>query len=372
MGVLKIRDRWGFEYYDESGRRKRKVVEKPGEKPGGGWYEECKKQYRATKAALDKGEPLPFATSKKTFAQMAEKYFETCKGTWSPVEALRVRSILDNHALPFFGTMKLAKVKRIHLDEYVALRQREGTAPAGINKERARLHHFFAKCIEWGELTRNPCQGMKKLKEPPERVAYLDGEERARLLDACAEKSATLHDVVAFAMLTGARLSEILSLRWGNADLTHRIISFRKTKSRKVRHVPVNPDLYGLLMRLEPAADPSAPLFPPEWNGRRVTTAFRRIASGRKRYSGEWIQGVKPGFRFHDLRHDFASWLTMGGVSIRGVQMLLGHSDLRMTERYTHLADTVLRAAVQVLPSLPALSSNGNGHEAPAVTPETA
>jgi integrase len=356
VGAIKIKGKWAIEYYDETGKRKRKVIEKTGEKPDGGWYEAAKKEYRSVKNALDKGEPLPFTVSKKTFAQMAEKYWETCRGTWSPIEALRVRGMLDHHLLPFFGAMKLAKIRRVHIDEYVALRQQEGTAPAGINKERVRLHHLFAKCIAWEEVTRNPCSGMKKLKEPPERVAYLEAEERQRLLDACMAQSATLHDIVAFAMLTGARLSEILNLRWGNVDLRRRIISFRKTKSGKVRHVPISQDLYALLMRMEPAADPDAPLFDPAWNGRWVSTAFRRVASGTVR-NGEKVPGVKPGFRFHDLRHDFASWLTMGGVNIRGVQTLLGHSDLRMTERYSHLADRVLAAAVEVLPALPAHGS---------------
>ncbi len=360
MGVLKIRGKWGIEWYGEDGKRKRKVIQDPDKPtPAGGWFEVAKKAYRDTKTRLDKGEPVLFATSKKPFAQMAETYWETCKGTWSPVEAARVRSMLDNHILPFFGTMKLARVKRIHIDEYVAQRQREGTAPAGINKERARLHHFFAKCIEWEELSRNPCSGVKKLTEPDGVVAYLDGDERVRLLEACSVRSGTLHDIVVFAMLTGARLSEILNLRWENVDLRRRIITLRKTKSKKTRHIPVNPDLLGLLRRLEPAADSTAPLFPPVWNGRRVSTAFRRVASGWKRRNGTWVPGVKPGFRFHDLRHDFASWLTMGGVHIRGVQTLLGHADLRMTERYSHMADRVLAAAVEVLPALP---GNGNGH----------
>jgi len=141
-------------------------------------------------------------------------------------------------------------------------------------------------------------------------------------------------------------------LTWGNVDLKRRIVSFRKTKSGKVRHVPINPDLYAVLMHLEPAADPTVPVFPPEWNTARVAVAFQRVAQRA---------GLK-GFRFHDLRHDFCSWLTMRGVPMRAVQQLAGHSDMRMTQRYSHLAEQVLVEAVQALPALPMLPANGSGH----------
>ena len=381
MGVLKIRGKWGIEWYSEGGKRKRKVIEEAGKKVDGGWYEAAKRAYRDTKVRLDKGEPPLFAASKKTLAEVTNKYWEVCRGTWAPKEAVRVRGIFDQHLLPFFGAtfvkdaehpsghwtggIGIAHVKQLHVEEYVARRQQDGASPTTINKEVMRLRHLYNKAIAWGEIPRNPCQGIKRLKEPPERVAYLDGDERSRLLAEAEAYSPTLRDIVAFAMLTGARLSEILALTLGNVDLGRRIITFRRTKSGKVRHVPMHPDLYGVLARLssERAGDDStAPLFPPEWNGARVANAFHRIANGEKRADGSWRrEGVKAGFRFHDLRHDFASWLTMGNVSMRGVQTLLGHSDLRMTERYAHLAERVLTAAVQVLPSLPV---NGNGHGA--------
>jgi integrase len=373
VGVLKIRGKWGIEWYDVNGQRKRKVIEKPGEKIDGGWFEAAKKTYRDTKSKLDRGEPLPFTTSKKALADVAEKYYEVCKGTWSPTEADRVRTMLDLHILPFFGATRPAKdksfeggkkisaVKQLYVEEYIAQRQTEGAAPATINKEVARLRHLFNKAIAWGEVPRNPCAGIRHLKEPPARVAYLEPHERAMLLTECAAFDPVLLAIVSVAMLTGARLSEILALTWGNADLSRRILTFRKTKSGRIRHVPMNPDLHNVLSRLDAertGSDAGAPLFPPEWNSRRVTTAFRRLTNG------ENCRGriaVKPGFRFHDLRHDFASWLTMNGVAIRGVQTLLGHADLRMTERYSHLAERVLAAAVAVLPQLPTT---------PIVTPE--
>lgn len=369
MGVVKRRGKWGIEWYNENGRRKRKVIEKEGEKPEGGWYEEAKKAYRDTKARLDRGEPPLFATSKKTVAEIAATYLKVCPPTWSPKEAVRVRGMLTGHLLPFFGTKRMSSVKQIDVESYVAKRRAEhvtkpcpkhkngercprcnkSTSPTTINKEVMRLRNLFNKAIAWGELHRNPCQGVKRLREPPERVAFLDGDERSRLLAACGEFNQALQDIVTFAMFTGARLSEILTLMWGTVDLKRRIVTFRKTKSGKVRHVPIHPDLHALLLRLEPSPNPEAPVFPPEWNAARVAVAFRRVAQ----------RAGLTGFRFHDLRHDFCSWLTMRGVPMRAVQQLAGHADLRMTERYSHLAERVLVDAVQVLPALP---GNGSGH----------
>lgn len=365
MGVIKIRGKWAIDYYDETGRRRRKAA---GPDSFADDFQAARRAYRDTKARLDRGEPPLFAVSTKTVKEIAEKYWDVCKGTWAPSEAARVRIMLDAHLLPFFGHRRIGQVRRLYVEEYVAQRQREPamhrgkapkvrervtvklTAPATINKEVSRLRHLFNKAIAWGMIARNPCQGVKRLKEPPEKVAFLDGDERGRLLAACTF-SPVLEAIAQTAMLTGARLGEILALTWGNVDLSRRILTFRKTKSGRVRHVPIHQDLARILLELGRPGDPAAPLFPAEWNSKRVSTAFRRASRAA---------GLN-GFRFHDLRHDFGSWLTMRGVPIRAVQTLLGHRDLRMTERYSHLAERTLAAAVETLPALP---GNGNGETA--------
>lgn len=371
MGVLKIRGKWAIEWYGPDGKRRRKVGDHPGSFENS--YEAAKRAYRDTRARLDRGDPPLFSASTKTVKEIAKKYLEVCGGTWAGEEAARRRIVFEAHLLPHFGRMKIGQVRRLHVEEYVAQRQREParhrgtppkegrpvklTAPATINKEVAILRHLLNKAIAWGEIARNPCQGVKRLKEPPEKVAYLDGDERGQLLDAAGAFSPTLQAIVTFAMLTGARLSEVLALTWGNVDLARRILTFRKTKSGRVRHVLIHADLARLLLiELGGPGDPAAPLFPPEWNSKRVSTAFRRLA--RK-------AGLN-GFRFHDLRHDFGSWLSMRGVPIRAVQTLLGHRDLRMTERYTHLAERTLAAAIELLPALPR-NGDGQGERAEAV-----
>jgi integrase len=300
VGVLKIRGKWGYELYDENGKRVRKVVEKKdGPKPKEGWHEVTKKAHRNACGARDKGEPLPFTTSRKTFREIAKKYFEVCTPTWTPAEAIRVRGMLDNHMLPFLGARPIARIRQLDIETYVAQRRAEfvkkpckihqqgercptcdrRTSPTTANKEIARLHHLFSKAIQWGEVHRNPCQGVKKFREPGERIAFLEPEQRARRLAVCEEFSPVLCAVVIVAMLTGGRLSEILALTWGNLDLRRRILTFRKTKSGKVRHVPINADLLAVLRHLEPAADPASSVFPAEWNKGRISVAFSRCAT---------------------------------------------------------------------------------------------
>ncbi len=380
MGVLKIKDRWAIEWYDGNGQRKRKAIEKPGEKIEGGWYEAAKKAYRDTKARLDKGESPLFSTSKKTFAEIAVKYLEVYTPKWSPKEAVRVWGMLNGHLLPTFGAKPIAKVRQVDVESYLSRRREEYVkipcrshqagercgkcdkriSPTTVNKELMRLRHLLNKAIAWGEIRQNPTAGIGRFKEPPEKIAFLDSpEDRVRLLLECEAASPVLRDVVIVAMTTGARLGEILSLTWGDVDTKRRLLTLRKTKSNRVRYVPIHPDLYAVLIRLEPSPDPEARLFSSEWNGSRVSMAFKRAA---KRAGLAW-------FRLHDCRHDFCSWLTMRGVSIRAIQKLAGHSDLRMTERYSHLAERVLVEAVQALPAMPTLPSiPGNGKD-PEDTP---
>ena len=120
------------------------------------------------------------------------------------------------------------------------------------------------------------------------------------------------------------------------------------TKNNERRLVPINDTLYGVLKSL-PVHLGTDLLFP-EITGLQLTVAFRRACKRA---------GIKD-FRFHDLRHSFASYLTMDGENLRTVQTLLGHKDLRMTMRYSHLSPEHLRDAVLKLDKT--LNWISNGH----------
>ena len=141
-----------------------------------------------------------------------------------------------------------------------------------------------------------------------------------------------------------------MGLRWPDISFGEkRIILERKMKNNERRILPMNETLSQALKSLL-LVNPDSEMVFPDVTGDMVGMAFKRACKRA---------GIKD-FRFHDLRHTFASHLIMGGANPRTVQTLLGHKDLRMTMRYSHLSPEHLRDAVSTLEKR--LNSNSNGH----------
>jgi integrase len=150
------------------------------------------------------------------------------------------------------------------------------------------------------------------------------------------------HEISGLALNTGMRLREILSLRWENVSLAKRLICLPKTKNKDLRYIDMNRLVYKALKELKSMNSTAIFVFP-DRQGRpfgSIRTAFLRT---RER------AGISDSFRFHDLRHTFASRLVMNGVDLRTVQELMGHKDIKMTMRYTHLSAAHKRQAVETL-----------------------
>jgi integrase len=213
---------------------------------------------------------------------------------------------------------------------------KQGYSAAGINRPLAALRHLLRLAHdEWEMLPSVP--RIKLEREPQGRLRWLTQEEIMALLAACLKsKNRELHPAVVIAINTGLRRSELLGLTWERVDLSRGVLRLEITKSGKRREVPLNEDSYGALVTLEPKA--AGPAF----RTRSIRTAFENAVVTAK------LDDVS----FHTLRHTFASWAMMRGVSLKELQELLGHSSLAMTMRYAHLAPEHLRAAVSRLEGL--------------------
>lgn len=207
-------------------------------------------------------------------------------------------------------------------------------SPATVVRYLAALSHAFTVAVkEWGWLDDSPMRKVTKPKEPRGRVRFLDEGERNRLLLACKESHHPyLYLIVVLALSTGMRQGEILKLTWKDIDFEEGKITLHDTKNGERRVVP----LVGLALELlknyaKVRRLDTFLIFPGKDTGK--PTDLRTA----------WEKALKDShienFRFHDLRHTFASYLAMGKATLTELRILLGHKSPTMTARYSHLSE---------------------------------
>jgi len=213
--------------------------------------------------------------------------------------------------------------------------------PATINRLMATLKHMMHKAYEWEFITEDNWKRVRQVKlleENNRRLRFLTKEECAELINQC--KGVT-RAIVITALNSGMRKSEILSLKWENVDLKHGFILLDKTKNGERREIPINESLKAVFQGITRRLDVPYVFYDPE-TGKPYGNIKRSFATACRR------AGIHD-FRFHDIRHTFASHLVMAGIDITTVRELLGHSTLTMTLRYAHLAPSHKVNAVDIL-----------------------
>lgn len=268
-----------------------------------------------------------------TFDELSAEYLKFSKANKQPQVFRRDKGIVKR-LLRVFKRRKIANISAHDLETYKIERINE-VAPATVNRELTCIKHILNKAVEWRYLRHNQLRLVQRLKEPPGRLRYLTNEEVDLLLRKCASH---LRPIVITALNTGLRKGKILNLKWSDVDMTNRVITVKRPKNNETKTVPINETLYKTLKSLKPKKD-GRPVFANE-NGEPYGDVRKSFATALKR------AGIEN-FRFHDLRHTFASHLVMAGVDIRTVQELMGHKDIRMTMRYSHLSNAHLKEAVK-------------------------
>ena len=209
------------------------------------------------------------------------------------------------------------------------------------------MHHMMEKASTiWSKQTginRNPADQVEVKRPNDERDRYLSKEELRRLMKVLDDKlyrkgtkamNRTFHRlrlIVLTAVTTGMRVSEVFALTWGDILYDESLIAVRsKLKGGRFRYVPLTPELAAEYRR-----------FPSVLGDERVLPPKPGAKGDRRRVEGSFetlleVAKIK-GFRFHDLRHTFASWYMMNGGDLYELAKILGHSNIKMTERYAKL-----------------------------------
>lgn len=262
-------------------------------------------------------------------------YVKGYKRAWKTDE-----SLLRNHLLPAFGALRLDAITRAQVIELHHGRRAAGAAPGSANRLLILLRYLYNLARQWDTpgVTTNPTAGVPLFEENNHRDRYLNADEARQLyLEIDRSPAPMLRYIIPMLLLTGARKREVLDARWEDLDLGRRLWRIPLPKAGKARHIPLSSGALQLLAQVPRLPDcPS--VFPNPATGRPFVSIFYAWDRARRRAGLAEV-------RIHDLRHSFASFLINNGRSLYEVQRILGHTQIRTTQRYSHLAPETLIAA---------------------------
>jgi site-specific recombinase XerD len=279
----------------------------------------------------------------------------------------------------FLFDTPLEEITIDQIDKWRVKRKKDGLKNASINRCITSLKAAINWAVKRNIIEANPLVKLERMREEDsvQKVRYLTDEEKERLMAALNEREIEirrgeshndwldtrhrslmpgfegkdfadhLKPIVLLSLSTGIRRNSILSLKWGDINFDDRTILLRadSAKSGKQCYVPMNKVALDTLFQWKNQLKHTAPndlVFPSPKSG-------KKMGSCRSSWDSLMKKAQIKDFRWHDMRHDFASHLVMEGVDLNTVRELLGHADMKMTVRYAHLAPEAKMRAVELL-----------------------
>ena len=321
----------------------------------------------------------PTAAARPTFQQ----YLEDTYGPWlaqhqrhGEATAARLLAVFSAWRARPLDELSPWDVEQWRTSRRKVRRRGQALKATTLNRDLDDLRALFSRAVEWGHLARSPLAAVKRDRVDRRGVVrYLTREEEARLRTALVTRDNLrqakrdgfnrwrrargfdawpaygvytdhLAPLVLLALNTGLRRGELLKLTWADVQLDTAppalVVRGETAKSAQTRVIPLNSEARAVLRMWRPdGAGPAALVFP--------GTEGRVLGTIKTAWGGLCKLATITAFRFHDLRHTFASKLVQRGVDLNVVRELLGHADMKMTLRYAHLAPHNAAAAVALL-----------------------
>lgn len=304
------------------------------------------KQYTVA-TGFQTSEDLKSLTIQDFFNLSYLPYVKSYKRSWSTDV-----SMIKNHIVPKLGSLQMGQVRPPDIAVFLDLMKSKGYALGTCNRALVMLRYGFELALKWkmDGIHSNPLKEIKNLVFDNKIERYLNSDQTQELMKSIQEsENEQLQYIVLFLIYTGARKREVLDAKWIDIDQERKSWRIPKTKSGKIRHVPLSAGALVMLdkLRLKLNGKPidQIPIFANPKTGLPYVSFFYSWDKARTR------AGLKE-FRIHDLRHSFASCLVNAGRSLYEVQELLGHADIKTTSRYAHLSRERLNDAVNTVPQI--------------------
>ena len=324
------------------------------------YYIDYRHQGRRIREKIRPNKTLAQTVLRKRLVQIAEgQFLAKPRQIQTRLEEM-IRLYVDNYAKPskrswkdderllkgfkrYFGNINLAEITPLRIESYRADRKSK-VKDSTINREVTALKGMFSKALIWGKASENPAKKVKLFKENNSRTRFLEKGDIAGLLAACSD---WLRPIVIVALNTGMRKGEILALAWDDVDFQNKLVRVRDSKNKEARTIDMSLALIETLRGLPQHQD--SPYVFPDRHGEK-SDIFGRV---RGQFERALTAAKIKDFRFHDLRHTFASHLAMQGVDLFTIGAFLGHkSGYRMTQRYAHLSPQHRQKAIRALDGL--------------------
>lgn len=316
--------------------------------------------------------------AKDNLSKTLDGFLDSHYEKWAKAHLVTADDLLKRikRNFPHLMNVMMEEITIWDLEKWRTERINNGIKSATINRDINTLKAALSKALEWGHIKFHPLHALKPLEVDSLAVTrYLTVDETKRLLLALNTRedekragrikhnkwlAARKHDLlplldqeyvdylkpmVIVSLFTGLRRGELTKLKWTDINLESGFLTAHgpNTKNKKTRHIPLHPEVTVVLKKWQEQTSTTGFVFAHP-DGKKFTDVDTSWANIRK------AAGVDD-VRWHDLRHDFASQLVMSSVDLNTVRELMGHSDIRMTLRYAHLAPEHKAEAINKLGS---------------------
>lgn len=341
--VLETRSSGGKTFYlryDDNGRQKQIKLAQFGDAP----FAQIRKKAERLRAEValggDPAAEKAAARAIPLYSELSAQHLADAKlhhRSYSTTEAY-----VRNHIIPKWGKVRITDIDVRSVTQWLADKRAEGLAAGTVEKIRVIFGRSFELGKRWGipGCENNPTRGVPRKPLNNARERYLSAAEAERLRAAVAvSKNTQLKYIVDLLLYTGCRLRELLDARWEHVDTERRAWLIPTSKTGRARRAPLSKaalDVIAVLPRFQDCAYlvPNPDTLKPFVSIKHAWQAARKAAG-------------LPELRLHDCRHAAASFMANSGVDLFTIGKVLGHASYQSTQRYSHLANDTLLAAVE-------------------------
>lgn len=322
----------------------------------------CMKVENETKAVLERKKAHADARANVTLSEFWEAdYLPMAETTKKSSSMTSEKFLYGKWIHPALGNVPLQRITVQMVEKISLTMQKQGKSAASVRYVLAVLSQIWglaaSRDIVQGD---SPTRKVKKPRADNRRIRFLSQKEARTLLAALAQRSIDVHDAALLSLFTGLRAGEVHALTWADVDMDAATLYIKDPKNKNSRHAYMTQEVQAMFQGRYEGQHKTTFIFPARGGGKRVyvpDTFERTVRDLGFNNSGELDADGKPieisdarqRVVFHTLRHTFASWLAQAGTPIYTLAQLMGHADMKMTQRYSHLAPDNMQTATMIL-----------------------